>query len=76
MKISILTFSPQFIFTAEAEATFDLDVQISVDLRYELNGLNCTVGSSSSSTPGFTPGISRKMWQIIYDEVLSLTSET
>ncbi|KLO17807.1 hypothetical protein SCHPADRAFT_151790 [Schizopora paradoxa] len=51
----ILTIGPQFDLFAEASATINLDADVSVGVHYELNGLSFTVGSSSSSSPGFAP---------------------
>ncbi|KLO16502.1 hypothetical protein SCHPADRAFT_937851 [Schizopora paradoxa] len=51
----ILTVGPQFVLNAEASATLNLEVEVSIGIHYELDGLTFTVGSSSSSSPGFNP---------------------
>ena len=60
MKLSILSIGPNFDLFAEASATINLDADLSVGVHYELNGLSFTVGSSSSSSPGFAPLDSRE----------------
>ncbi|KLO10486.1 hypothetical protein SCHPADRAFT_517251 [Schizopora paradoxa] len=51
----ILTIGPEFVLNGEATATINLDADLSIGVQYELNGLGFTVGSSQSSTSGFSP---------------------
>ncbi len=73
--ISILSIGPTFDLFGEASATIALDADVSVGVHYELNGLSFTVGSSTTSTPGFTPLDSRELGQHIFRQYPLLTSQ-
>ncbi|KLO12152.1 hypothetical protein SCHPADRAFT_433347 [Schizopora paradoxa] len=53
--VDILTIGPAFVLNGEAEATINLDADLTIGIQYQLNDLSFTVGTSSSSSPGFTP---------------------
>ncbi|KLO13395.1 hypothetical protein SCHPADRAFT_366949 [Schizopora paradoxa] len=51
----IIAIGPQFQLNSRATATVELEMDLSVGIHYQLDGLSFTVGSTNSSTSGFTP---------------------
>lgn len=67
MSRSIISIGPAFDLYGEATATVELEMDLSVGIHYQLDGLSFTVGTTTSSTPGFTPLDARKfLSQVIF----------
>lgn len=61
-----MIIGPSLDLFGEVSATIELDVDFSVGVRYELNGLSFVVGSSVTSSSGFVPLDSRELRQHIH----------